>query len=170
MKVTAMTGKYLKSEDLAGEVLTGTIARVVLRNLANEGEPAEEKWVVYFQEDALFGGKGLVLNKTNITNLSELGDDTDLWLGRKVEVYIDKNVMFQGRKVSGLRVRPLTDEPVVIDEDAPSALEMIDRIEAAQSMSEMTKILGDLMTGTYSDADRKHLKVLVSQKMTALSK
>ena len=52
--------------------------------------------------------KHLVLNKTNSVTLSlAFGAETDNWRGKEVELYVDPNVEYMGRKVGGIRVRAL---------------------------------------------------------------
>lgn len=50
--------------------------------------------------------KKLSLNKTNTLFLiDEFGDETDEWEHKKITLYNDKNVMFKGKRVGGLRLR-----------------------------------------------------------------
>ena len=49
--------------------------------------------------------KGVVLNKTNATNIAfAYGDETDDWLGKEVILY-EAMVDFQGRSVPAIRIR-----------------------------------------------------------------
>jgi hypothetical protein len=60
-----------------------------------------EKWILYFREDE----KGLVLNKTNTTNLIGLfGPETEDWKGQKCWVGASE-VDFQGKTTLSVRVR-----------------------------------------------------------------
>ncbi len=50
--------------------------------------------------------KPMVLNKGNAVILEEAyGDDSDDWHGKTVEIYVDPNVMFGGKRVGGIRLR-----------------------------------------------------------------
>jgi len=67
---------------------------------------------------------GLVLNKTNATAIAEdYGDDTEAWVGRGVELFVQK-VAFQGKLMPAIRVRTqATPQPVVQHAPAPPAPE-----------------------------------------------
>jgi hypothetical protein len=48
----------------------------------------------------------MVLNRTNTALLRDIfGDECQTWIGHRVVVYNDANVMFAGKKVGGLRLR-----------------------------------------------------------------
>jgi len=52
-------------------------------------------------------GKRVALNKTNTMQLvAAYGDDYGQWPGQTIEVWAE-NVMFQGRMVPGIRLRPV---------------------------------------------------------------
>ena len=68
---------------------------------AKNGRPAEDKWVVYFDDDRYLG-----LNKTNLALLVKLFGKHHRALGRQaLTVYKDESVSFGGRLTGGLRVR-----------------------------------------------------------------
>jgi len=104
MKVSQMVeSKYLRKEDIEEDKVV-TIKGVRQDNLAKDGMPDEMRWVIGFQEFA----KPMVLNITSIRVLeAAFGDETDDWKGKKVTLYVDPNVSFQGRVVGGLRLRPM---------------------------------------------------------------
>lgn len=92
---------YLKADQLKGREMTCTICDCRAEQVGR-GEDQSEKLVVYFQEI----DQGLVLNKSNLSYLiGALGDETEMWIGKRVTVYHDPNVMFAGRRVGGLRVK-----------------------------------------------------------------
>ena len=105
MKVTdAFPSKYLKAEDLKNRRIPVVINHVVLEDIGDD----QNKMVIYFQNTA----KGMVLNKTNASQISYLyGDETDLWAGKPVELYT-MMVNYQGRMVPGLRVAPPAGQTV----------------------------------------------------------
>jgi hypothetical protein len=89
--------KYLKASDLNGEEIIVTIKDCVVESLGEDKRP-----VLYFAGKE----KGVVLNKTNATNISDAyGGDTDEWVGKKVVLYTAW-VDFQGRSVESIRIRP----------------------------------------------------------------
>jgi hypothetical protein len=97
---SAFPSKYLKASD-AEEDLVLTVKSVKLE-LIGQGQQAEQKPVLYFDEEA----KGMVLNKTNAKMLAKIAksDDTDEWKGTKVRV-IATEVEYQGDLVMSLRIR-----------------------------------------------------------------
>jgi hypothetical protein len=99
-KVSDMiVSKYLKKEDFDEDQVC-TIKDCKLEEISQQGET---KWILYFREHQ----KGLVLNTTTIRVLEQaFGDNSDDWNGKRVKVYVDPNVSFQGRVVGGLRLRP----------------------------------------------------------------
>ena len=98
-KVSEMiVSKLLRKEDFDEDRVL-TIKGVKLEDVGNQGE---QRWVVHFREV----DKGMVLNITSIRVLEgAYGDDSDGWIGKRVMVYVDPNVSFQGRVVGGLRLR-----------------------------------------------------------------
>lgn len=89
--------KFLRKEDFDEDQVC-TIADVKLEPIMNN----ETKWVLYFKEHP----KGMVLNTTTIRVLeAAFGEDSDDWRGKRVKVYNDPNVSFQGRVVGGIRLR-----------------------------------------------------------------
>ena len=92
--------KYLKKEDVPTP-RTVTI-KSVGRSLVGGEENGEEKNVIFFQEI-----KEMVLNKGNGFVLFEAFGEPGNWPGKQVEVYCDPSVMFGGKRVGGLRLRPV---------------------------------------------------------------
>jgi hypothetical protein len=89
--------KYLKAADLNNREVQVTISGVEMEEIGTD-----QKAIVYFQNKQ----KGVVLNKTNATNIAAVyGDDTDSWVGQPVvlfSVWTD----FQGKSVQAIRMRP----------------------------------------------------------------
>lgn len=105
MKISAMfPSKYLGKEDVV-RPLTVKIEQVTREEISDGNNGKEEKNVVWFANDM----KPMILNRGNAECLGEMfGDDSDAWIGKSVELYIDPSVMFAGKRVGGLRVRPAT--------------------------------------------------------------
>jgi len=99
-KVSEMIqSKFLRKEDFEEDRVM-TIRGLKLEDMP--GDDGTQKWVLYFKEEA----KGMALNVTTIRVLeAAFGDDSDMWLGKRVMVYVDPNVSFGGRVVGGLRLR-----------------------------------------------------------------
>lgn len=93
--------RFVRSEDIQ-QPCTLVIRGITRENVAPDNQAEEIKPVAYFER----APKGLVLNHTNAAVLMDLfGDDTEAMQGRTVELYVDHNVQFQGKQVSGLRLR-----------------------------------------------------------------
>ncbi len=91
--------KYVCAEDLQGEVVPVTIARIELEEMPN-GD-GERKPVLYF------GGyhKGMVLNKTNAKRIAQMyGSDTDGWIGHEILIY-PSEADLRGETVPCIRVK-----------------------------------------------------------------
>lgn len=90
--------RFLKKEDCP---LTLTIARVSQENVGLEGKE-DLRWVLLFNETE----KGMIINTTNAQIMADNfgSDEMDDWAGKKVHLYNDKNVMFAGKRVGGIRV------------------------------------------------------------------
>jgi arabinogalactan endo-1,4-beta-galactosidase len=88
--------KFLKAADLNGGEVMVTIKDCIVETIGEDKRP-----VLYFAGK----DKGVVLNKTNATNISEAyTPDTDEWIGKKVILYC-AFVDFQGRSVESIRIR-----------------------------------------------------------------
>ena len=94
--------KFLKQTDV-GRCALVTVDTCVQMNVAKEGADPELKWCLTFEEL----DKPLVLNSTNIQLCEQVfkSDDTDDWQGKRIVLYTDPNVSFQGKLVGGIRVR-----------------------------------------------------------------
>ena len=99
------SSRYFSRKDLP-EPVVGTISSVKHENIAMESDEEKMKYVMYFEEHT----KGFVLGPTTGGQIEEaLGsDDSDDWIGKQVELYVDTNVMMKGKKVGGVRVRAVT--------------------------------------------------------------
>lgn len=91
---------FLKAADLQGAQPTVTISHVKIEDIGEDRKP-----VLYF----VGKDKGIVLNKTNATNISDAyGPETDDWTGKKVTLFTAW-VDFQGRSVEAIRIRKAPD-------------------------------------------------------------
>lgn len=98
----AFPTSYLSQDDLPAP--PGT-AHAVIEDVRTETMPGDdgEKPVMYFQGDTL---KALVMNQTNWQIIeASYGDESDNWRGKQIELYIDPNVMYAGKRTGGVRVR-----------------------------------------------------------------
>ena len=105
----AFPSKYLSQDDVDPAV-RATISGLRIEMLKSEEKGDEQKPILLFREDI----KPLILNNTNWTTLEDAyGEDSDLWVGKTVEIYRDPNVMMGKKKVGGVRFRiPQAQAPV----------------------------------------------------------
>lgn len=97
----AFPSKYLKKEDVTNPLIA-TIRHVEMGDVGME-ENSDTKPIMFFREADI---KPMVINSGNWDTIAELyGDDSDGWSMKQIEIYIDPNVKFSGKKVGGLRVR-----------------------------------------------------------------
>lgn len=109
MDSDTLFGSYLKTSDVK-EPLDAEIESVSVEKFGREEDP-ERKLLVHFRGM----DKPLVLNKVNQESLKEIvgtpenpNAETDDWVGVKVCLYVDPNVMYGGKRVGGVRVRPVS--------------------------------------------------------------
>jgi hypothetical protein len=93
---------YLKKEDLPEPVDT-TLLRIKEEKVTAPGKDAKTRLVAYW--DGL--AKGLVLNTANCETLAELTgtDDYEKWVDVRVQLYVDPDVKYGGKKTGGIRIR-----------------------------------------------------------------
>lgn len=93
---TAFPGTFLKAADLQGRQIPVVMERVEMEDVGGDHKP-----VVYFQGKE----RGLVLNKTNASIISDMyGSETGQWTGKRIVLY-PARVEFQGRLVDAIRVQ-----------------------------------------------------------------
>ena len=113
----AFPSKWLKKEDV-DPARRFTIATIYQDEVqGNYG--AETKVIVTFTDPAV---KPLILNATNWDAIGHAySDNTDLWVGKVVELYHDPTVMNKGKRVGGIRVRIPTEAAAPAPAAAPPA-------------------------------------------------
>ena len=94
--------KYLKQNDVEPAVDV-TISGYDQVNMAKQGEPAEMKWVLNFEELE----KPLTLNSTNGNLIEACTGTRDFngWIGKRIQLYCDPLISFGGKVTGGIRVR-----------------------------------------------------------------
>ncbi len=119
MKIsTAFPSNYIKASDLNGQPWDMKIRTAAMEDLG-QGNDKESKPVLYFDGVQ----KGLVLNKTNATNIAKVyGDDTGNWTGKDIQVF-PTTTEFKGETVDAIRVRVV---PEAQPEKQPDAAPMAD--------------------------------------------
>ena len=89
------------------------------------GEEKDLKIVTYF----VTLDKGLVTNMTNGEILSEIAGstNTDDWHGADVEIYVNPDVGFGGKRTGGIRLRPCpTRESRSVEEEYDEVMDFAD--------------------------------------------
>ena len=95
----AFPSRFLKADDLNGKNVIVTIEGATIEEIG-QGQNKEQKLIVAFVGKE----KALVCNKTNANTIAKLwGDDTDMWIGKKVTL-MAREVEFQGEMVLSIRV------------------------------------------------------------------
>ncbi len=103
----AFPSLYLKAADLKNRTVKVTIDKVVFEEI---GQNRDSKPILYFND----AKKGLVLNKTNATEIAAThGDQMEGWTGKEIELF-SMMVPFQGQNVPAIRVRAVA-KPVIAE-------------------------------------------------------
>lgn len=109
---------FIKKEDCGSGILV-TIKGLVQENVAMEGSPEDMQWCLIFNELE----KPMILKSTNAQLIASIlkSEETDDWIGKKVVLYNDPNVVMKGKVTGGLRVRAPKTKAVAA-EAAPKAV------------------------------------------------
>jgi hypothetical protein len=115
IKSEAFPSRFFKAADIPREGLVLQIAKVEREKV---GPDQENKWVVYFKGQE----KQLVLNGTNwdLTAAALREDDSDNWIGKKIELYATKT-QFGSKLVDCIRVRRHRSGPVAAPVPPPQS-------------------------------------------------
>ena len=102
--------KYLKKEDIPSPVNT-SILWIKEEEVTAPGKGTEKRLVLYF--DGL--KKGLVLNMANAEALAEITgtDDYEKWADTPVQLCVDPDVTYGGKKIGGIRIRKPLSGPTL---------------------------------------------------------
>lgn len=105
----AFPPNYLGQDDVPTPILA-TIAGVHTETMIDRDTGGmRDKPVMTFAEQTI---KPLIINNINWTICEQAyGDDSDAWIGKTVELFVDPNIMFGKRRTGGLRLRVPTGRP-----------------------------------------------------------
>ena len=100
MKVSeAFPSKYLSANDIPEDNI-----RLIMDHVETTELEGKQKLVLFFKR----AKKGMILNKTNASNIAAAyGDDTDDWLEKELVLFTTW-VDYQGKSVEAIRVRAPT--------------------------------------------------------------
>ena len=103
--------KYLKKEDIPSPVDT-SILWIKEEEVTTPGKGTDTRVVLYF--DGL--KKGLVLNTANAETLLDITgtDEYEQWVDVPVQLYVDPDVTYGGKKTGGVRIRKPVPVPVPV--------------------------------------------------------
>lgn len=111
--------KWLKKEDV--ESMDRATRCTTVERITEEEVGEEAKPVIHLKGIA----KAWPLNMTALEALSEMADsdDTDDFAGLDVEIYVDPDVRYAGKKVGGIKLRSpqkATTNDAPFDDDVPN--------------------------------------------------
>jgi hypothetical protein len=101
--------QYLKKEDLSDPIDT-ELLWVKEERVTAPGKDTKTRLVAYC--DGL--SKGLVLNTANCEILAQITgtDDPNEWEDVALQLYVDPDVKYGGKKTGGIRIRKVVEVPV----------------------------------------------------------
>ena len=112
----AYGSKFLSSSDIGDRKIKTKIAKVRQEEMRADNGKTRKKFVLFL--DGI--DKPMVLNATNKDALvSALGKKPAGWIGSTIGLYVDPNVMFAGKRTSGLRLRVLLPPAAAAATPAP---------------------------------------------------
>jgi hypothetical protein len=97
--------KYLKKEDIPSPI-NSSILWTKEEEVTAPGKGTETRLVLYFEGLK----KELVLNTANAEALAEITgtDEYEQWSDVPIELYVDPDVKYGGKKIGGIRIRKPT--------------------------------------------------------------
>ena len=103
--------QYLKKEDLSDPVDT-ELLWVKEEKVTPPGKGTNTRLVAYFEGLS----KGLVLNTANCETLTEITgtDDPKEWKDLALQLYVDPDVTYGGKKIGGIRIRKPAPVPLPV--------------------------------------------------------
>lgn len=101
MKASKWLSSYVRKDSVT-EPLLLTFSSVEVEEVGPPNEK-EEKLVAYFEELE----QGVVLGSKTVLRflVGNFGDETADWIGKKVVLYVDNNILYAGKRIGGLRFR-----------------------------------------------------------------
>jgi len=104
--VDMVESKYIKKEEVGAGVLA-TIKGITQHDVSLANESPKLKYCLEFEENTPPLDKPLVLNLTKMSVLEEMtgSDDSDDWIGKKIVIYHNPEIMFGPKKTGGTAIR-----------------------------------------------------------------
>ena len=112
--------KYLKKEDIPSPINT-SILWIKEEEVTAPGKGTETRLILYFEGLK----KGLVLNTANAEALAEITgtDEYEQWSDVPIQLYVDPDVKYGGKKIGGIRIRKPTLVQVQVPVQEPEPVQ-----------------------------------------------
>jgi hypothetical protein len=126
----AFPSKYLKAADLIDGPVIVTVRAAEQEVIKGFDGKEQSKVILYFAKKL----KPLPLNRTNFEAMMDISgsDESDDWPGTRIELYVTKVTMPNGKPTDGIRLRkpngaekpkkvatPIVESPPVYDDEVP---------------------------------------------------
>ena len=108
----AFPSNYVKAEDVEGNDVTVTIAKLTLESMKNNDGREEQKPVLHFSDYS----KQMVVNATNWKRIAQIvgNEDSDFWAGKKITLTTEIVDAF-GQMKPAVRVKLVSGKQAEID-------------------------------------------------------
>ena len=108
MAIYTKASPYLRRFDLpVGQDTKLTIRAYEKQDMRARDRGRVRRFVVYFVERP----ECLALNNPNGKAIRDLyGEEMNNWIGKKIALYVDRSVQMYGERVSGIRIRSVSED------------------------------------------------------------
>ena len=108
----AFPSNYVKAEDVEGQEISVTIAKLTIESMKSKSGNEEQKPVLHFSDYP----KQMVLNATNWKRIAQIlgNDDSDFWTGKKITLVTEIVDSF-GEMKPAVRVKMVSGKQAEID-------------------------------------------------------
>lgn len=115
-----------------------TIKDVVRRKAKNDKGKTDDCTVIIFAEK---GVKPMIINPTNAKIITKIYGSPVIsdWIGKKIQIFIQKNVEAFGEKMDVLRIRPKSPELPVLSPAHPRWAEVLQKVSSGAVSLEAVK-------------------------------
>jgi len=130
---------YINEGDLSEKNLIATIKSVALREVKNAKGKTEDMHVLDFVEKNI---KPMILSaKQNFKNIESATGTPYIedWVGKKIEIYYDPNVMFGREKVGGVRISPIAPKKPQLTKEMPAYAKAVQMMKENKMTLEVVK-------------------------------
>lgn len=110
-----------------------TISDVVRKEVKNDKGKKDVCTVATFKEP---GVKPMIINPTNAKTISKIYGSPYLsdWVGKKIQLYVQKNVEAFGERVDAVRIRPASPELPFLTPEHPKWLKVVEKVRSGSSL------------------------------------